>query len=55
MSQSKIKVMLVVFFYWKGVVHHEFVPRGQVVNKQLYLGVLVHLRDAMHRKVPELW
>ena len=25
----------VVFFDWKGIVHHEFVPRGQMVNKQL--------------------
>ena len=55
MSQSKMKVMLVVFFDWKGVVHHEFVPRGQMVNKQLYQEVLVHLRDAVHRKMPELW
>ena len=35
-SRSKIKVMLIVFFDWKGIVHHEFVPRGQMVNKQLY-------------------
>jgi len=32
MSRPKIKVMLVVFFDWKRVVHHEFVPRGQMVN-----------------------
>ena len=38
MSQSQIKVMLVVFFFdWKGIFHHELVPRGQMVNKQLYL------------------
>jgi len=55
MSQSKIKVFLVVFFDWKGIVHHEFVPHGQVVNKQLYQEVLVHLRDAVLRKRPELW
>ena len=36
MSRSKIKVMLVVFFDWKGIDHHEFVPRGQMVKKQLY-------------------
>jgi hypothetical protein len=29
MSWSKIKVMLVVFFDWKGIVHYEFVPRGK--------------------------
>ena len=48
-------MLLVVFFDWKGIVHHEFVPRGQMVNKQLYQEVLVRLRDAVRRKRPELW
>jgi hypothetical protein len=51
----KIKVLLVVFFDWKGIAHHEFVPRGQMVNKQLYQEVLALLRDAVRRKGPELW
>jgi len=55
MSRSKIKVMLVVFFDWKGIVHHKFVPRGQMVNKQFYQEVLVRLRDAERRKKTELW
>jgi len=55
MSRSKIKVMLIVFFYWKGIVHREFVPRGQMVNKQLYQDVLARLKDAVRRKRPELW
>ena len=42
-------------FEWKGVVHHEFVPRGQMVNKQFYQEVLARLRDAVLRKRPELW
>jgi len=55
MSRSKIEVLLVVFFDWKGIVHHEFVPCGQMVNKQLYQEVLAHLRDAVRRKRTELW
>jgi len=47
MGRSKIKVMLVVFFDWKGTVHHEFVPRGQMLNKPLYQEVLARLRDAV--------
>jgi len=43
MSRSKIKVLLVVFFEWQGIVHQEFVPRGQIVNKQLYQEVLARL------------
>jgi len=54
MSGSKIKVLLVVFFDWKGIVHHEFVPHGQMVNKQLYQEVLAHLREVVRRKRPEL-
>jgi len=55
MSRSKIKVLLTVFFDWKGSVHHEFVPCVQMVNKQLYQEVLSRLRDAVHRKRPGLW
>ena len=44
-----------MFFDWKGIVHHEFVPRGQMVNRQLYQEVLARSRDAVRRKRPELW
>ena len=40
---------------WKGIVHHEFVRRGQMVNKQLHKDVVVSLRDAIRRETPELW
>ncbi len=38
MSKSKIEARLILFFDCKGVIHREFVPAGQTVNKQL----LVH-------------
>jgi len=47
--------MLVVFFDWKGIAYHEFVPSGQMANKQLYQEVLALLRHAVRRKRPELW
>jgi hypothetical protein len=43
--------MLVGLSDWKGIVHHEFAPRSQIVNKQLYQEVLAHLRVLR----PELW
>jgi len=55
MSRSKIEVFLVVFFDWKVYVNHEFVPRGQMVNKELYPEVLARLGDAVGRKRTELW
>jgi len=51
----KDKVLLVAFFDWKDIVYHEFVPRGQMVSKQLCQEVLARLRDAVHRKRPEMW
>ncbi|GFU43161.1 uncharacterized protein TNCV_3775361 [Trichonephila clavipes] len=38
--RSKIKVMLIVFFDTDGIVHHEYAPQGQAVNKELYLNVM---------------
>lgn len=54
-SRSKIKVMLIVFFDIRGVVHHEFVPTGQTVNKNYYLAVLKRLREKIRRNRPEMW
>jgi len=38
--QSKVKVMLIVFFDMEGTVHYKYVPQGQTVNHQFYLQVL---------------
>lgn len=54
-SRSKIKVLLTVFFDCRGVVHSEFLPPGQTVNKEYYVSVLKRLRENIRRKRPELW
>ena len=54
-SRSKIKVMLTVFFNYRGVVHYEFLPPGQTVNKEYYLSVMRRLCEAIRLKRPELW
>ena len=40
------------FFYCEGVVHHEFAPRGQAINKEYYVEFLKRLRDTVRRKRP---
>lgn len=55
MDKRKGKVMLVVFFDYKGVIHNEFIPDGQTVNKEKYVEILRRLRDAIRRKRPEKW
>ncbi|GBM16163.1 hypothetical protein AVEN_126434-1 [Araneus ventricosus] len=44
-----------VFFDYDSVIHYEFIPEGQTVNKELYLEILKRLRDAIRRKRPEKW
>ena len=47
--------MLNVFFDPCGVVHHEYAPQGQNINKEYYLEVLCRLCDAVRCKRPDLW
>ena len=44
-----------VFLVWKGLVHHEFVPRSQTENKEYYRVVLRHLSKAVCKKRADLW
>ena len=47
--------MHIAFFDYPGVVHHEFVPEGETVNKEYCLTVLRRLREAIRRKRSDLW
>lgn len=46
---------MTVFFDFHGVVHSEFLPEGQTVNKEYYLAVMHRLRETIRKKRPELW
>ncbi|BFZ02340.1 hypothetical protein BsWGS_05379 [Bradybaena similaris] len=54
MNRSNVKTLLIVFFDYKGIVHHEYAPSGQTVNKEYYIEVLRRLRDAVRRRRPDL-
>jgi hypothetical protein len=53
--RSHVKVMLTVFFDSEGVVHYEFLPQGQTVNKEHYLEVMQRLREAVRKRRPDVW
>ena len=53
--RSKVKVMLTAFFESRGVIHHEYAPQGQTINKEYYRDVPRRLRDAVRRKKQDLW
>ena len=46
---------MTVFIDYQGLVHHEFLPSGQTVNKEYYLGVMRRLRESIRRKRHDLW
>ena len=54
-ARSNVKVMLTCFFDFRGIVHHEYAPEGQTINKEYYLQVLRRLREAVRRKRPDMW
>jgi histone-lysine N-methyltransferase SETMAR len=53
--KSNVKTMLIAFFDNVGLVYHEYVPRGQTINKEFYKRVLQRLCDAVCRHRPENW
>jgi hypothetical protein len=53
--RSKVKVLLTVFFDYRGIVHHSYAPEVQTINKEYYLEVIRHFRDAVWRKILDVW
>jgi hypothetical protein len=53
--RSNVKTMLMVFFDIQGLVHCEFVPVGQKVNKHYYKEVLLYLREKVRRQWSQLF
>ena len=48
-KKSGVMRMLIVFFEAEGVIHREFVPEGQKVNAEFYVGVLDRLLKRIRR------
>ena len=42
--------MLLVFFDSKGIIHHEYAPDGQTINKEFYVEVFRLLGETVRRK-----
>jgi hypothetical protein len=50
-----MKTRIITFFDIKGTVYYEFIPQGRRANKANYIVILMQLREAVCRKIPELW
>ena len=53
MSRSQEKAMVIPFFDSQGLIHVEWAPQGQTVNKEYYLNVLKRYREKMRKKRPQ--
>ncbi len=53
--KSQQKTMCVLFFDTVGVVHIEFLPKGETVTAEYYISVLTRLKESIRRKRPVLW
>jgi hypothetical protein len=53
--KSKVKIMLIIFFDIRGIVHKELVLAGQTVNSTYYCDVLWLLHEYVRTLHPELW
>ena len=49
MSRSRVKIMIIVYFDSRGIVHKEFVPPGHTVNHAFYKDILERLRKRVQR------
>jgi hypothetical protein len=49
LQKSKIKTMLITFFYKQGVIHKELVPEGQTVDSDFYVEVIERLLKRISR------
>ena len=52
---STTKTMIIIFFYARGIGHHEFGPQGQTVNQEVYISALRRMRKTLRRCCPDLW
>jgi histone-lysine N-methyltransferase SETMAR len=52
-GKARVKTIFIVFFDAQGVIHREFVPEGQTVNGQFYLGVMERLLKRIRCVHPE--
>ena len=48
------KVMLCIWWDWKGVLYHELLPENQMINSNKYRSQLDQLKAALNEKRPEL-
>ncbi|KAJ0183740.1 hypothetical protein K1T71_000163 [Dendrolimus kikuchii] len=51
---NRNKVMLCVWWDWKGIIHYELLPTGRTIDSGRYCEQLMRLKQKVERKRPEL-
>ncbi len=54
-NKAAKKTMAILFFDTLGVVHLEFLPRGQTIDSDFWISVVKCLKESIRRKRPVMW
>ncbi len=52
---TRTKTMVLTFFYSKGMVYNNYVPKGQTVNKEYVIKALQEFLRKLRKKRPEFF
>ncbi|GBP52531.1 Mariner Mos1 transposase [Eumeta japonica] len=51
---TRNKLMLCMWWDWKGLIHYESLPPGETIDSDLYRYQMMRLRQEVEKKRPEL-
>ncbi len=54
-NRATCKTMAILFFDTLGVIHLEFLPRGQTIDSDFWIEVVKRLKESIRRKRPIMW
>ncbi len=54
-NRATRKTMAILFFDTLGVVHLEFLPRGQTIDSDFWIDVMKRMKESIRRKCPIMW
>ena len=54
MQTSAGKVLASIFWYAQGILFIDYPEKGRIINSKYYITLLVHLKEAIIRKLPQM-
>jgi hypothetical protein len=51
MGDINVAVRVLMMIHTNGLINYKFIPQGRTVNKEMYIEILYHLRDAAEANI----